>query len=197
MCYERADDLTFGVSGAVTRACGIRASLPGLDPEQIPMMATVRDERVAYLLDPRRASRRSPMIHFGDGMIRALGLAHDHAVELPDIPPFLHKQGGLVLSLGQFLQHVGSDLMGSGTVQIWPGTPVHEALIESGRVTGVRLADQGVDRTGAPRSISCLGWTSAPRSPSSAMAQSARSAANSIPNSAFPTIITSATGPSA
>src|SRR5215471_7948631 len=83
MCYERADDLSFGVSGVVTRARGIRASLPDLDPAQVPMMAAVREERVAYLLYPHGASRRSPMIHFGDGMIRALGVAHDHAVELP------------------------------------------------------------------------------------------------------------------
>jgi electron-transferring-flavoprotein dehydrogenase len=32
MCYERADDVSFGVSGVVTRARGIRASLPDLDP---------------------------------------------------------------------------------------------------------------------------------------------------------------------
>jgi electron-transferring-flavoprotein dehydrogenase len=83
-------------------------------------------------------------------MIRALGLAPNLAVELPYIPPFLHKQGGLVMSLGQFLQQVGTDLMGSGTVQIWPGMPVQSALIEGERVAGVRLADQGVDCDGHP-----------------------------------------------
>jgi electron-transferring-flavoprotein dehydrogenase len=31
VCYERADDVGFGVSGIVTRARGIRASLPELD----------------------------------------------------------------------------------------------------------------------------------------------------------------------
>jgi electron-transferring-flavoprotein dehydrogenase len=30
MCYERADDIGFGVSGVVTKARGIRASLPDL-----------------------------------------------------------------------------------------------------------------------------------------------------------------------
>ena len=39
ICYERADDIGFGVSGVVTRARGIRASLPDLDPSQIPMAA--------------------------------------------------------------------------------------------------------------------------------------------------------------
>ncbi|MEO8592743.1 MAG: 4Fe-4S binding protein [Candidatus Solibacter sp.] len=150
ICYERADDVSFGVSGVVTRARGIRASLPDLDSAQIPMAVTVKQEKVAYLLDPHDASRRSGTLLFGDGMIRSLGLAKDDAVELPYIPPFLHKEGGLVLSLGQFLQHVGTDLMSGGSVQIWPGMPVHEALIEDGRVTGVRLTDQGVDKEGNP-----------------------------------------------
>ena len=100
MCYERADDVSFGVSGVVTRARGIRASFPDLDPGQIPMAVTVKQEKVAYLLDPADASRRSATMHFGDGLIRSLGMAKDHAVELPYIPPFLHKEGGLVMSLG-------------------------------------------------------------------------------------------------
>ena len=65
-------------------------------------------EKVVYLLDPHGASRRSAALRFGDGMIRAARRWHrDHAVELPYIPPFLHKEGGLVMSLGQFMQWVG------------------------------------------------------------------------------------------
>ena len=52
VCYERADDTGFGVSGVVTRARGLRASFPDLDPAQIPMAATVGEEKVIYLLDP-------------------------------------------------------------------------------------------------------------------------------------------------
>src|ERR1700756_2259992 len=37
VCYERADDIGFGVSGVVTRARGIRASFPGFDPANVPM----------------------------------------------------------------------------------------------------------------------------------------------------------------
>ena len=59
---------------------------------------------------------------------------------------------GLVFSIGQFNQWVGSQVMASGVVQIWPGTPVSGALIEDGRVAGVRLADQGVDKNGEPES---------------------------------------------
>jgi electron-transferring-flavoprotein dehydrogenase len=127
VCYERADDISFGVSGVVTRARGIRATLPDLDPSQIPMAARVTHEKVIYLLDPVGASRRSRTVRMADRLIRTLGLDREYGVELPYVPTFLHKQGGLVMSLGQFLQHVGSELMASGTVQIWPGMPVEEA----------------------------------------------------------------------
>jgi len=153
LCYERADDIGFGVSGVVTRARGLRASFPGLDPKDIPMAAPVTEEKVVYLLDPIGASRRSRTLRAADACIRALrGLLpfQDGAVELPWSPPFLHKTGGLVLSMGQFMQWVGAQIQSTGAVQIWPGTPVAEALIEDHRVTGVRLLDQGVDKQGKP-----------------------------------------------
>jgi electron-transferring-flavoprotein dehydrogenase len=46
------------------------------------------------------------------------------------------------MSLGQFMQWAGNELMSTGAVQIWPGTPVEEAIIEAERVTGVRLTGQ-------------------------------------------------------
>ena len=152
VCYERADDISFGVSGVVTRARGIRSTIPALGPDQIPMAASVGQEKVVYLLDPVGASRRSRTLRLADRLIRTLGLHREYGVELPYIPSFLHKQGGLVMSLGQFLQYVSNDLMGSGTVQIWPGTPVEEALVDpiDDRVVGVRLSDQGVDYDGMP-----------------------------------------------
>ncbi len=153
ICYERADGIGFGVSGVVTRARGIRESFPDLDPSQIPMAHEVGHEKVLYLLDPIGASRRSRMVKLADKAIRALKFAlpieHD-AVELPYIPPFLRKDGGLLLSIGQFNQWAGEQLMAGGAVQIWPGTPVGKALIEEQRVTGVQLLDQGVDKQGNP-----------------------------------------------
>jgi len=41
LCYERADDISAGVSGIVTAANGIRASFPDLNVADIPMAATV------------------------------------------------------------------------------------------------------------------------------------------------------------
>lgn len=155
VCYERADGIGFGVSGVVTRARGIRASFPNLDPAQIPMATPVTHEKLLYLLDPVGASRRPASLRIADALIRAfkgiLPFERD-ALELPYIPPFLRKEGGLLLSVGLFNQWVGEQLLGTGLVQIWPGTPVSEALIEGNRVTGVRLLDQGVDKQGNPES---------------------------------------------
>ena len=68
ICYERADDIGFGVSGVVTRARGIRATFPELDPASIPMATAVRQEKVVYLLDPVGASRRSRTLRAIDGL---------------------------------------------------------------------------------------------------------------------------------
>jgi len=153
LCYERADDIGFGVSGIATRGRGLRAAFPDLDPKQIPMATAVTEEKVVYLLDPIGASRRSWALRSADACIRAFGglvPLQNEAVELPWSPHFLHKTGGLVLSMGQFMQWVGAQVQSTGAVQIWPGTPVAQALIEDDKVVGVRLLDQGVDKQGKP-----------------------------------------------
>jgi electron-transferring-flavoprotein dehydrogenase len=155
VCYERADDLGFGVSGIVTRGRGLRTTFPDLDPRQIPMAATVLEEKLVYLLDPIGASRRSWALRAADACLRAFkGLlpVEKEAIELPRTPGFLHKEGGLLLSMGQFMQWAGAQVQSTGAVQIWPGTPVSQALIEENKVTGVRLLDQGVDPQGRPAS---------------------------------------------
>ena len=153
LCYERADDIAAGVSGVVTGGKAIRASFPELNPSEIPMMVPVKQEKILYLLDPVGASRRSATLRAGDMAIRALkGLlpVKDGALELPYTPPFLQKHNGLVMSIGQFNQWVGGQLMSSGLAQVWPGTPVSGALFDGKAVTGVRLSDQGVSKDGTP-----------------------------------------------
>ncbi|HEY1210206.1 MAG TPA: hypothetical protein VGE85_12610 [Terracidiphilus sp.] len=159
LCYERADDISSGVSGVVTRGQAIRSSFPALNPAEIPMAVEVTSERVMYLLDPIGASRRSLTLRLADALLRTAGRllgVRDHSFTLPWTPSFLNKHGGLVLGIGQFNQWVGSQLMASGLVQIWPGTPVSAPLFsqEPGghgrKVEGLCLADQGVDKSGAP-----------------------------------------------
>ncbi len=57
LCYERADDIGFGVSGIVTRARALRASFPAIETAGIPMAAPVGEEKV---LIPARSARREP-----------------------------------------------------------------------------------------------------------------------------------------
>ncbi|MCX6894343.1 MAG: 4Fe-4S ferredoxin, partial [Verrucomicrobia bacterium] len=153
LCYERADDIGFGVSGVVTKARALRASIPEIETAGIPMSASVGEEKVLCLLDPVGASRRSAMLKLADEAIRAFKFAlpvEDDALNLPWTPAFLHKHGGMVLSMGQFMQWVGAEVQSTGMVQIWPGTPVGQALVENKKVVGVRLLDQGVNKQGAP-----------------------------------------------
>jgi Dehydrogenases (flavoproteins) len=148
ICYERADDIGFGVSGVVTKGRALRASFPDLDLSQIPMAHEVTDEKVLYLRDPVGASRRPAAFKLAD---KALGRwMEDDAFELPYVPPFLQKHPGMVFSIGQLNQWVGGNLMGTGMAQIWPGSPVAEPLMDGRAVKGVRMADQGVEKNGTP-----------------------------------------------
>ncbi len=146
ICYERADDIAFGVSGVVTRARAIRASFPKFDPAEVPMATSVCTEKLVYLMDPDGASQRPAWMQAADWMLRAfskLTKVQKNAFEVPFIPSFLHKNDGFVMALGQFNQWVGQQVMMGGQAQIWPGTPVAEPLIEDGKVAGVVLTGEG------------------------------------------------------
>jgi len=153
ICYERSDDVGFGVSGVVTRARAIKESFPQLDLSQIPTAHEVTDEKVIYLLDPVGASRRSAVLKVADTFIKALGKIlpyEEYGFSLPFLPAFMKKHDGMVMSLGQFNQWVANDLMAQGLVQIWPSMPVKEPVIEDNKVVGIRLMDQGTDKQGNP-----------------------------------------------
>ena len=166
LCYERADDIAFGVSGVVTRGRAIRASFPelngGRDPHGCPRRR--REDRL-----PARSMRRlapaGPDATGRQGCSKpAAGCSacREHAWELPFCPPFLHKKDGFIFSLGQFNQWVGQQVMMSGLAQIWPSTPVADPIIEDGKVAGVgarrnpdgfpgaRRPHRGGRRTGGP-----------------------------------------------
>ena len=100
LCYERADDIAFGVSGVVTRARAIRETLPNLNVDEIPLATRVKNEKLLYLLDPHGASRRPRWMRLADALCKGLA-GQGLAFELPYIPPFLHKQDGFIFSLGR------------------------------------------------------------------------------------------------
>src|SRR6478672_13315775 len=121
ICYERADGLAFGVSGAVTRARGIRASFPDVDLAEIPMAVPVCKEKLVYLLDPIGASRRPLIFRVKDRLIRTFGSVlrlQNDAAELPFTPKFMRKHDGMIFSLGQFNQWVSERITSSGAVQL-------------------------------------------------------------------------------
>ena len=154
MCYERADDTGFGVSGIVTRAEAMRATFPGVDlAAEIPNAANVSQEKTTYLFDHLGCSKRSLGTRLIDGCFRMgkviMKGGEWHARELPIIPPFMDKRGGLVLNMGSLMGWAACKVMESGTAQIWPGSPVAGPIFDGERVVGVRMADQGVERDGA------------------------------------------------
>lgn len=154
MCYERADDPGFGVSGIVTKAAAIRRSFPGVDlTQEIPNCAAVGEEQTAYLFDHLGASKRTPLTRLCDFGFKLGGLfmrgGKWHARELPFTPPFMDKRGGLVLSMGSFMTWASQKVMEVG-LMVMPGTPVAEPLFAGDAVVGVRLADQGVEKDGTP-----------------------------------------------
>ena len=72
LCYERSDDISFGVSGVVTKARSIRASFSAEQLAEIPMATPVTHEEVLYLQDPIGASRRSNGVRALDAVVDAL-----------------------------------------------------------------------------------------------------------------------------
>lgn len=153
IAYERADDIGFGVSGVVTKGRSIKASFSDLNLDEIPMACDVKEEKLLYLMDPHGASRRPAMVKVADktlNLLKGIFKVKDNAFSIPFIPGFMNKHDGMLLSIGQFNQWVGNQLMASGCVQVWPSSPVAEPLVEDDKVVGIRLADQGVDKQGNP-----------------------------------------------
>ncbi len=152
ICYERADDLGFSVSGVVSKCKSIKKSIP--DIHSIPLLSEVSSEKLVYLFDPFNASRRSKTLKIFENVLKTLKpktASETFSFEFPFIPSFMNKKGGYVFSLGQFLSFVGNKIMSSGRIQIWPASPVERPIVENKKIIGVKLVDQGVDKFGNPQ----------------------------------------------
>ncbi len=64
-------------------------------------------------------------------------------------PPQMHNRGNLIVSLGQLAPLLAARAESLG-VDVFPGFAAAEALIEDGRVAGVRIGDMGLDRDRKP-----------------------------------------------
>ena len=154
LCYERADDIGFGVSGVVTKARALRATFPDLDQAQIPMAAPVGEEKVLYLLDP---DRRQPALgHVARGGCDdsrvQMGAAGGTRRAQSAVDAFLPAQAwrpdpldGPVHAMGR--RAGAKHRHGPNLAR---HTRVAGADRETNKVVGVRLLDQGVDKKGKP-----------------------------------------------
>ena len=154
-CYERADDVGFGVSGIVTKGEAIKSTFPDLDlAKEIPNAIEVKQEKLAYLFDHLGCSKRALGTKFTDLCFKLGGVimkgGEHKARELPFIPPFMDKQPGYILNMGAFMGWAAQKAMEYGFM-IMPGSPVAAPLFDGDKVTGVRMADQGVDKKGEPQ----------------------------------------------
>ena len=64
-------------------------------------------------------------------------------------PPQMSNHGNFIVSLGSLVGKLAARAENAG-VDVFPGFPAAEALIEDGRVIGVRCGDMGVDADGSP-----------------------------------------------
>ncbi len=74
-------------------------------------------------------------------------LTEDRHYKLPYVPPVLHNDGNLIVSLGNVVRWLAERAEAKG-VLVATETPALEPLVENGRLTGVRTGDKGVDRHG-------------------------------------------------
>jgi electron-transferring-flavoprotein dehydrogenase len=75
-------------------------------------------------------------------------LTHKSGIRLPN-PPQMHNRGNFIISLGLLVPWMSQRAEALG-VDVFPGFAGAEALIEDGRLTGVRLGDMGLNKDGRP-----------------------------------------------
>ncbi|MBM4219223.1 MAG: electron transfer flavoprotein-ubiquinone oxidoreductase [Gammaproteobacteria bacterium] len=64
-------------------------------------------------------------------------------------PPQMHNRGNFIVSLGQLAPLLAARAEALG-VDVFPGFAAAEAIVEDGRVAGVRIGDMGLDRDREP-----------------------------------------------
>lgn len=77
---------------------------------------------------------------------RFLFLTQKHAIRLPT-PPLMHNRGNYIISLGNLCRWLAKEAESLG-VQIFPGFPAADVIIDNGRVAGVITGEFGRDKEG-------------------------------------------------
>ncbi len=109
-------------SGAVMDPKALRELIPDFEAQGAPIESPVEEDFMYFM-------------------------TREEAVALPFLPPSLRQHGNLIISLGQLVRWLGKQAEALG-INVFPGFPAVDVLIEKDAVVGVRTGDKGVDRHG-------------------------------------------------
>jgi electron-transferring-flavoprotein dehydrogenase len=109
-------------SGAVMDPKSLRELIPDFEAQGAPIEAPVEEDLMYFM-------------------------TKEDAVQVPFLPPSLRQHGNLIISLGQMVRWLGKQAEALG-INVFPGFPAVDVLIEKGQVVGVRTGDKGVDKHG-------------------------------------------------
>jgi len=113
------------LSGAVVDPIAFNELLSGTDEEPPPYDGPVRHDEVRFL-------------------------TQSGGLRLPFTPPALNNDGLQLASLGVLVRWLAKRCEALD-VEVYPGFPAVELLVEDGTVVGVRTGDSGIDREGNPK----------------------------------------------
>jgi electron-transferring-flavoprotein dehydrogenase len=114
------------LSGAVVDPCAFEELFEGLSVPEPPFDAEVTNDALYYLT--RKSSFRFPIT-----------------------PPPFKNHGYYVASLGKIVRWM-ADICENRGVEVYPGFPAAELLLEGDQVIGARMGDSGLDPAGNPKS---------------------------------------------
>lgn len=151
VCFERSSVVGSGVSGVVTKAEAIQGTLGLQKLLKVNGITKVEEEKLLYLFDYLKVSKRSFLLKAVDYFLEQLErLKKDKSksFKIPFIPSFFSKKDGYAFSISSFLSFIAEDISCNSNIQIWPEMPVEKLIFKDGKVTGIKLIDQGVNSDG-------------------------------------------------
>ncbi|MEM1411479.1 MAG: electron transfer flavoprotein-ubiquinone oxidoreductase [Pseudomonadota bacterium] len=137
LCQERGEDLSVCLvekgseigahilSGAVLELRALNELFPDAKAQGAPLGSAVSGDEFWLLRDGAKATRLPNLL----------------------IPPPMHNEGNVIVSMGKLCRWLGEQAEAM-EVNVFPGFPAAEVLIEEDRVVGIVTQDMGVDHDG-------------------------------------------------
>lgn len=116
------------LSGAVFETRALAELFPDWQERGAPLSTPVTDDQIYYFNSAEKATK---LPHFM-------------------VPKTFHNQGNYITSMGNLCRWLAEQAEALG-VEIFPGFPAAEVIIEDGQVRGIITGDMGLDRDGQPK----------------------------------------------